>query len=51
MTLELEIANEKLAEHRNIIDQLTLKLTERENAILEKEQQSINTEKELKNEV
>ena len=51
LTVELETANEKIAEQRNIIDQLSLQLAEREKTINEKEQQLAQTEKELKNEV
>ena len=51
LTLELEAANETTVEQRNIIDQLTLQLAEREKTINEKEQQSVKIENELKNEV
>ena len=51
LTLELEAANETIVEQRNIIDQLTLQLAEREKTIDDKEQQFTKTEKDLKNEV
>ncbi|CAB3979175.1 Hypothetical predicted protein [Paramuricea clavata] len=51
LTLELEAANETTVEQRNIIDQLTLQLAEREKTINEKEQQSVKIENELKNEM
>lgn len=40
-----------IAEQRNIVDQLTQQLAEREKTINDKEQQLAKTEKDLKNEV